>query len=257
MIFRKKEIYLCEWNIATVGSVITEDSGNDSTNFVPGAFQQPSIGNETLCKVIENPQFYLDAVEIIKDDLTYWLLVGINEKRDSVLVKLLSQAWDEERSQLSYKNTDAEFYLFDISRNGWILLQDILKGQTLLINILNGEICSEAHNFTSGCFLKTSSTEAYFVLESTDSPALRIYNQRFRCLQTWGNKTNYKSICKGSGFARSIATSQNNVVKIWNDKTESHSSILIFIEDERNKSRFDRNLVDQYDDYYRPLCLQT
>ncbi len=257
LIFRKAEVYLCEWNIATVGPEINEDSGNDSRNVVPGAFSQ-SIGNGTLHKIIKDPNFYFDAIEIIKDDLTSdWLLVGINEKRETVSVKLLSRASNKEKTQWSYKNKDAEFHLFDISRNGWILLQDILKGQTLLVNIFSGEICSEAHNFTSGCFLKTSSTEAYFVLESTDSPALRIYNQRFKCLQTWSNETNYKPNCKEFGFARSIATSQNNVAKIWNDKTRKHSSILIFIEADRNQSRFNCNLVDQYEKYYQPLCLQN
>ncbi len=257
LIFRRAEVYLCEWNIATVGSEINEDSGNDSMNVaVPGAFSQ-SIENGTLHKIIKDPNFYFDAIEIIKDDLTYWLLVGINEKRDSVSVKLLSQASNKEKSQWSYKNKDAEFHLFDISRNGWILLQDILKGQTLLVNIFSGEICSEAHNFTSGCFLKTSSTEAYFVSESTDSPALRIYNQKFKCLQTWSNEMNYKPNCKELGFARSIATSQNNVAKIWNDKTRKHSSILIFIEDNQNQSRFDCDLVDRYEKYYQPPCLQN
>jgi len=47
------------------------------------------------------------------------------------------------------------------------------------------------------------------------------------------------------------------VAKIWNDKTRKHSSILIFIEDDQNQSRFDCDLVDRYEKYYQPLCLQN
>jgi len=47
------------------------------------------------------------------------------------------------------------------------------------------------------------------------------------------------------------------VAKIWNDKTRKHSSILIFIEAGRNQSRFNCNLVDQYEKFYQPLCLQN
>lgn len=259
LIFGTSEVYLCEWNIATVGEEITQDSGNNSTSFLPGAFPQ-SFGNETLRQIVKDYHSYFDAIEIPKNDSSCWLLVRINEKRDTVSAELLSRAWDRE-PQWSCYSKDAQYYLFDISQDGWILLQNISDGQTLVVNIFSKQIYSQPHHFTSGCFLETSLTEAYFVLESSDSDslALRIYNQNFDCLRTWSNETNYPHSGKDCGFARSIATSQNNVVKIWNNTLESHSSILIFIEDDQDQCRFNTNntnRVNQYLKYYQPSCVR-
>lgn len=167
-----------------IGEEITQDSGNNSTSFLPGAFPQ-SFENETLRQIVKDYHSYFDAIEISKNDSSCWLLVRINEKRDTVSAELLSQAWDRE-PQWSCYSKDAQYYLFDISQDGWILLQNISDGQTLVINIFSKQIYSQPHHFTSGCFLETSLTEAYFVLESSDSDslALRIYNQNFDCRRT-------------------------------------------------------------------------
>lgn len=50
------------------------------------------------------------------------------------------------------------------------------------------------------------------------------------------------------------------MVKIWNNTLESHSSILIFIEDEQDRCRFNTNKtnrVNQYVKYYQPSCVRT
>ncbi len=109
----------------------------------------------------------------------------------------------------------------------------------------------------SDCFLQTSLTEAYFVLKFINTFALQIYNQKFKFLQTWSNETNDKFNCEKLEFVKSIVTSQNNVTKIWNDKTRKHSFILIFIENDQNESRFNCDLIDQYEKYYQSSCFQN
>lgn len=119
LIFRKTEVYLYEWNIIIVklDSEINKDSEmNVSINVVLDAFLQ-STENKTLLRIIKHSNFHFDAIKIIKDVSTYWLLIDINKKWDSILIKLLSWASNEEISQWSYKNKDAEFHLFNISWN--------------------------------------------------------------------------------------------------------------------------------------------
>ncbi len=62
---------------------------NVSINVVSDAFLQ-STENKTLLRIIKHSNFHFDAIKIIKDVSTYWLLIDINKKWDSILIKLLS-----------------------------------------------------------------------------------------------------------------------------------------------------------------------